>query len=399
MKPKEFDDLVRRKFEEGGFEYEARNWDRLAENLEGRNEKRRIFFWWMPVISMAASVAFAVGVPIALKEGSGLQKASNVAMSSSTAAPAASIETAVAAQTSTTSTYLSVKANRAVTGIAKNATTIQAPTAVKALKADKETQQTTQLIAANDGNGNAKISATETFNADSVLAKKKKIIAAHGYYTFKDDKKAASPKMAIILSGGLNYGTQTSGYMIGASARRMINDKVYVEGDVAFIGSSNTQNILYAEKGTSTAVGFNPAMVARGLTSKNSTEDASKPTDGGGSPEVIKSGIRQYSLYYAQVTPTIGYKIMKRVSLGVGPDFQQILVDNRPAPSTVDRGTLKENPMFDIGFMGKTEVAVSSNIKAAVYYREGINNIITPTNKFINRNYVQFQIKCTIFNK
>jgi hypothetical protein len=397
MKPKEFDDLVRRKFEEGGFEYNARSWDSLAENLEGRNEKRRIFFWWMPVISMAASVAFAVGVPIALKEGSGLQKANDNAVSSVMPAPAARNEAVLTASVSTQNTGKSIVPKDEVLPVATGNTQDDELTDANT---EKETHTRASVKVAATRQQFAATVADEPLNADSVLAKKKKIIEAHGYYTFKqDDKKIAAPKMAIILSGGLNYGNQTSGYIIGATARRMINDKVYVEGDVAFIGSSNTQNILYAEKGTSTAVNINPSMLARGITSKNSTDDASKPTSTGGAPEVIKSGIRQYSLYYAQVTPTIGYKIMKRVSLGVGPDFQQILVDNRPAPSTVDRGTLKENPMFDIGFMGKTEVAVSNNIKAAVYYREGINNIITPTNKFIDRNYVQFQIKCTIFNK
>ena len=34
-----------------------------------------------------------------------------------------------------------------------------------------------------------------------------------------------------------------------------------------------------------------------------------------------------------------------------------------------------------------------------VLYRKGINNILTPMGKYIDRDYVQFQVRCTIFNK
>ena len=140
----------------------------------------------------------------------------------------------------------------------------------------------------------------------------------------------------------------------------------------------------YAAKGTATA-GKNTDLSGKGTT-----------TDPVG---VLKTATQSYSLYYAQVTPSIGYKLAKRVSVGVGPDFQQMLVDNRPEINTAERGNIKVAPVFDMGFMGKTEVAVTKNIKAAVYYREGINNVITPTNKYIDRNYLQFQIKCAILNR
>ncbi len=68
MKPREFDGLVKRKFEEGAFEYKAQNWDRLAEELDGREKKRGLLVWWMPLIGVAASVALAMGVPVVKKE-------------------------------------------------------------------------------------------------------------------------------------------------------------------------------------------------------------------------------------------------------------------------------------------------------------------------------------------
>ena len=174
----------------------------------------------------------------------------------------------------------------------------------------------------------------------------------------------------------------------------MVNDKLFVEGDVAFIGTTNTQQTEYM---SATQASNHLISTARMVNSKNTNVEA-KPTVAV-NQGVIKTESESYNLYYAQITPSLGYKLMKRMSVGLGPDFQQMLVDNRPAPSDVDRGTLKEVPTFDVGFMGKTEYAVTRNIKAAVYYREGINNIITPTGKYIDRNYVQFQVKCAIFNK
>ena len=63
MKPKEFDELVRRKFDQNDFEYNPANWDRLAEQLDGSAKKRSIAMWlWLPLTGMAASVAFAIGI-------------------------------------------------------------------------------------------------------------------------------------------------------------------------------------------------------------------------------------------------------------------------------------------------------------------------------------------------
>jgi hypothetical protein len=76
-----------------------------------------------------------------------------------------------------------------------------------------------------------------------------------------------------------------------------------------------------------------------------------------------------------------------------------MLVDNRPATSEVDRGNLQVAPSFDVGFVGKTEYALTQRVKAAVSYRKGINGVINPSDKFIDRDYVQFQMRCTIFNR
>src|SRR6185312_9451687 len=74
MKPKEFDELVRQKFDQNDFEYNPRNWDKLAEELDGRAKKRNvIMWWWMPLAGVAASVALAMAIPAFMKhDGQGM---------------------------------------------------------------------------------------------------------------------------------------------------------------------------------------------------------------------------------------------------------------------------------------------------------------------------------------
>jgi hypothetical protein len=106
-----------------------------------------------------------------------------------------------------------------------------------------------------------------------------------------------------------------------------------------------------------------------------------------------------YNLNYAQMSPSVGIKIIKRISIGAGPDFQQMIGGNRPAASPLDHGNIQEAPSFDVGMTAKTEYTVTKKIRAGVYYRKGINDLISPSDRYINRDYLQFQLKWVIFNK
>jgi hypothetical protein len=442
MKPREFDGLVRRKFDEGGFEYKAQSWDMLAEQLDGNEKRRSIAIWLMPLIGIAASVVLAMGVPAVLNQGGGINQRSEaryaqiintqpatdnymapeIAMSQ-TPAPTPVVTVAKHVGNKQASKQIVLMASKKESLLANNAgfEDAEKPTAVMGNTFKNK-------VALNVFNN-----AIGTFAAKDGIKKVKKITRNIGFYTFKEPvTNNAMPKVAISVLGGVNYGVQANGFIVGATVRRMINDKVYVEGDIAFLGTSNTSKfseIEYTETttpganftgnsksapigigagspisysgpyGSSATMAHAPNTAARGAVTERSTSDVPTPP-----ATVTQSHVKvvdkNYNLYYAQVTPTIGYKLVKRMSVGIGPDFQQMLVDNRPVTSPdATTGNIQEVPMFDIGFMGKTEYAVSKNIKAAIYYREGINNIITPMNRYVDRNYVQFQIKCAILNR
>jgi hypothetical protein len=254
------------------------------------------------------------------------------------------------------------------------------------------------------GTFNSSVNTTTKSNTSTPQRKKIELVDA-GYKTFLPDEvnPQRPSRFSVILSGGVNKGNHNNGFMAGATVRRMINEKVFVEGEVAFTGSSNTQSTSYFEQtspGMPVAMGKINPLTASTTAAKTLSDDMPDATPVPIGPTgVIKQKDVSYNLYYAAVNPSIGYKIINRLSVSAGPDFQKALADNRPAPSTVDRGTIQVAPLFDVGMVGKTECAITKQVKAGIAYRKGINNVLTPMGKYIDRDYVQFQIKWAILNK
>ncbi len=403
MKPREFDELVRQKFDQGDFEYNPRNWEMLEEKMDGRAKKRSLLVWWaMPLAGMAASVALAIGITSFWKNAEQTDAVAGVSVKNAKVIaytePKEQPKELAVLQVAQPEQYRASSKNQSKpAGKSKgDLFVIKYENAVPKVKPAPR-----QTIAFNFNSTKSDNTITPVQHTES----KKKVIEQQGYATFKDEGMAvvkAAPKFSVIVSGGLSQGNQNRGYAAGATIRRMVNSKVYVEGDVNFAQSNNTQSTKYLVTETSSSVSGITAVAntarqttAGKYTSPTATIDETAPA----TREVIRTKDVSYGVYYAQVTPSVGYQVMKRMSLAAGPDFQKMLVDNRPAPSTVDRGTLQEAPSFDVGLVGKTEYALTRTIRAGVYYRKGINNVITPTGKYIDRDYLQFQVKCTVFNK
>src|SRR5262249_20215497 len=155
-----------------------------------------------------------------------------------------------------------------------------------------------------------------------------------------------------------------------------------------------------AGNGHSTAAGTTSAASIAGTPALTSTthKSAAKTTrvTGDATTPVSHLELREqqvssnFNLSYAEVAPAIGVQVARKVSVAAGADFQQALADNRPV---VAAGQSFENvsvmPLFDIGLVGKTEYSVTKRVKAQVSYRKGINNILTPMDKFTDRDYLQ----------
>ncbi len=399
MKPREFDELVRQKFDQNEFAYNPGNWDRLVEQMDGRAKKRSMLMWlWMPAAGMAASVALALGVTslwkIDLPAGNGKAGYANVGKWAAPAQPAPIAMIPYYPHTTETAVPKQIRKARAVARPA-------AHTAV----ASSIGLKLNNIVPAAQSPASTTLPVVGSSVAKAVVPRKKETPDREPLRTFRHEVHTVRKplNLSVIVMGGVCQGNRNSGYMAGATIRKMINDKVYVESDVAFATSDNTQQTMYMDYsgGSTYAGGASGATAARpGSASKTSSvTNTDKVPTTSGPVGVAKMKDVNYNLYYAQITPSIGYKIMKRMSVGVGPDFQKMLVDNRPATSEVDRGNLQVAPTFDVGFVGKTEVALTQRVRAGVSYRKGINGVINLSDEFIDRDYVQFQMRCTIFNR
>jgi hypothetical protein len=187
----------------------------------------------------------------------------------------------------------------------------------------------------------------------------------------------------LSVAGGVNYGAYSQGFLLGAAFNKNLNDKFYVEGDIAFAQSSNTRTITTysASPPPYTGTGF-ITQVPTGVTKDNSS-----------------------NYNYLQFNPLLGYKLFKKLSLGVGPDLQRLLQSNTQstAANVFSTGMASETgkiiPDMDYGLMGKTEYSFTSRLLAALQYRQGLTNFINNSSRYLDRNYVQIQVKYRLFNK
>ena len=401
MKPREFDDLVRQKFDEGSFEYNPGNWHRLDAQLEAKTKKKSMVIWWMPLMAIAAAVTVSMGFATYMQQAEPILTPSNTGTVASNQSKHTNIHTA--------DIHPGVGEQSAAEEPNSNAPEIESnnktPLAeAREAVANYEPRLDGSYLMSNSvgtkTKQNPRAQAQEKLlqlsqNAENKTAKlpverdNRKV-----YRTFADEPQERSLRSQISLAGGLNMGNRNSGFTVGATGRKMVSDRLFVEGDIAITGSNNTQKTAYIND-----AGIYGSAKMSSAGTRTTSGDATLTTQAGSASSTVVVADRAFNMYYAQVTPTIGYQIAKRIALGVGPDFQQALSDTRPAPSTLDRNNVQVAPMFDIGMVGKAEVLLNDRLRAALVYREGINNIVTPMDKYVERSYMQVQIKYTVFNR
>ena len=387
MKPREFDDLIRQKFDQNDFEYNPQNWARLEEQLEGRTKKRSmIMWWWMPLAGVAASVALAIGISTMWRQAeTGNAGVADFAWNypvhhATVNDPKGAMQYVTNIVPQHVKKHANKTNNHPVKAQIKEADfgiNLQNALAFNSSKADKKTE-----VFAEEVPGVKK------------KEQKKDLAAKAGYTTFKKDAESnEAPKLSILLSGGFNSGNQNSGYVGGVSIRRMISNKVFIESDVAFVSSNNTPTINGLHTYTTQGTSYTAAKTTK------TTVDKTPPPVYHADPIEIPEN---YNISYAQVSPSIGVQVMKKLSIAAGPDFQQALTNNRPSTTPIanlSSENVAVSPLFDFGFMAKTEYSLSRKLKAQFSYRKGMNNALTPGDRFIDRNYMQLQVRCAIFNK
>lgn len=431
----DFDRGLVEKFETQDFEYNPANWDRLTKKLPASQRSRTVRrYIWLPLSGIAAAIALLLAVP-AIRNNNG-----------NTAGDIAAVKTAAAANTPTPDTknvtpvtdpapIANTKVNntQSSVGIAGNKQTIRLtqpasmiiPDVVKANPApvqtpvqkvpDPEQPQAPQNIqpVANSVTPSMPPVAHQTpekpapevivpetpairSNPEQPVATnlqepvkmtnandQKLLVDPHFGKTIdpddvglrNNDRKAAS----LSVAGGYNRGNTDIGYMIGFNTRKPLGSKLYLEGDIAFAANRNSQKTV--------------SMGSDWYETRTPAEKQALLNE-------LKAAGDEYdyvqNLYYLQVTPVLGYQAMKNLSFGAGADVQRLFGSADKTNVVAGDAEIKSVPSFDYGLVGKTEYRLFKNLKAGVQYRYGLTDALAPEKNYINRSYLQVQLKLGI---
>lgn len=383
MSTNEFDGLIKDKFDDGAFEYKPPQWEKLSRQLDATTPPaRRRYSLLLPLSGIAASVALLAGFFLWYN---------NVQQHASSPAP-------VAVSQPVGKSVHSVNPLPIARGTDQNAATILPTASRKNIIATTKKQATPHAVNfTSDNNNDTPViadnttvvpNATVTDTGSNATNKRSTQVAAQQHATktpmipqFSEDAFVNSKAFAqnsFGLTGGVNYGSFNTGYTAGVNGRRKLGNKLYIEGDLAFVSS-------------------NPSQVA---TTNKTAADAFVNAGSGGmnafEPVTARNNSQaQNNLYYLQIAPSIGYALSKKFSVSVGGDIQRLLQSNESTALQITDEDIKEVPQTDIGMQGKAEYSVTRKLKAGVTYREGINSLIDP--KYLDRRYLQVQLKFVIF--
>ena len=368
MSAKEFDESLKSKLAEADFAFNPDDYAAMAQKLviaRRSNPSRRIL---LLLLSTAACIAFALAIPGIIRITENTANTVTIATTEKETIPSSVLENKATPKKENSSTNnladitpkhsAKLKATRNL----QNSLSAQNPTAnINSIVAAPGANKTTQAAIADGPGKNKNLAkdipmAQNTFHLDVPLPTERE----NNY----------NRKLNISLGGGVNYGSSSQGYAIAASARKNISNKLYVEGDLAYLNTTAHYTSTTSVGQPSTFAGFKPVTV-NNLSTFN----------------------------YLQLSPTMGYHLHKKLAVAVGPDFQRLLQSNATTATASTSDGDKIAPDMDFGFIGKTEYAVYQRLKAGFLYREGMNNFLTNTNKYLERNYFQVQLKYSLSNK
>lgn len=375
MKANEFDTLIKEKFEQNSFEYNPVQWMKLADKLETAEPVRKKNRWLLPTaIGIAASFTLFAAV-ITLKPAHRSQLAQNhqPATSSVIAAPAPTTK-----KGSDHSIGNNIAATTATVKHRRNNVAAKTPETVATIT-NKPTYPAADVVT----NSNSEKASTDiAFNTGTKNnnSKKQNVFSSLNESIIADASSDRNRKTIVSLAGGYNYGSIGSGYSVGATARHNISERLYVEADIAYVRNNSSSSQTKVE----TTYAYNTKTADPNTGIHPLADQITKETK-------LSTTTKSYNLNYLQVTPLMGYKLHKKVSVGVGPDIQRLIADNKPELSDVT--PYSEIPGIDVGVMGRTELSLTDKVKASISYREALNNVLNGGTRFIDRSYLQFQLK------
>ncbi len=404
MPATEFDDLLRDKYEQGRFEYKPAAWDRLSAQLPQKKKsllRRRIF--WLPLAAAAALAGF-ITVPLLRNDHKGnithVQQSANREVNPAQKLPAVDPIVATAPIVAALPpTVIPLAKKAAISTSSSYHPTIAAPIAKKLLSPtlvdpaqeiapppvqpeNVAPQNKVAIIAPGatlpqiiKNGGNATVATAPRLPGSRIFVDG--VMLKNESPVFEDANGKKFRSTLLSVAGGYKYGTANMGYMVGINGRRSLGEKVFVEGDLAFANSRNAQVTTETSN-----TNFDQVKTVAG---KN-TVGARALSRG----EVIGN------MYYLQVTPTVGYQVFRTMAVGAGADVQRMFRNEENTLYIMDGSEVKAIPQMDYGVVGKAEYSLTKTFKAGLQYRQGMNGVVAPDKNYLNRSYIQVQLKLGI---
>lgn len=418
MSTNEFDKLIVDKFDQHEFAFKPAQWEKLSKELgEPTNEKKTIPLTggWMKTAAMAACIVAIVSVFAWLYTGNKPEE-NNIAVNRTEQTTPATIthhQTIAKPQE-----HIQSSAPVAPTQVVNSPIAGTQKTFINTVQRNNHPQQP---VINNTANNNVAISNISIGNnpiANNTTehpTTDKKIETPETAISFQPNKgytsncnnnnidlsryvgdepmpqRAKQSNTSFGLTGGMNYGSLSTGYVAGVTARKKVAGKVFVEGDLAFVSNK-------ADQASMSETAFN--VSTNGDVNNLGTSGFTT-----GSASSVKSATVEATssnFNYLQFTPSVGYQVVPKISLSVGADFQRLLgYDDGMKTIVYENAQTKLAPSLDVGVTGRTEIAVSRKIKAGLLYREGVNNMVrgSASKQYLERRYLQVQLKFTVFDK
>lgn len=361
MSADEFDRLIENKASQASYEYDANDWNDFSDQLAAARKKKRVVLFAYTASGIAASVAiFIIAIaPMLSKKGvTTAQYASKPQIHSVPLPPPTSNDI--------TNNSINIQSSGKQTAVAYHAS----PVKKQAHQVMDTAIHNTSDIAYNNSITNAPIQPVEKKTDTPAPEQRKKqndygTLMPLAYY--EKEKRPDSKGVNISVAGGVNYGTINTGYALGAAAEKKINNKLGIEVTVAYVGNNASA----------------PGQAGLGVFTPGGSMN--------GVPPPKAATVVDLPLNYLQCAPMADYKLSNKFTLAAGADLQRLLQDH--SVTVLYNDDIKTAPLIDVGILLRTEYKISNHLKAGLSYRVGANNVFSSGNDYLDRNYMQVQLK------
>lgn len=402
MNDKDFDNLIREKFEKSSLKKSVDGWEQLSKRLPSKLHQQKWLTPFRLVAALLLLIGLSAGVLLFTKNDYPLSETIGIA-------PRLGSSVAVATQTpprinaavtnKPQNREINLKQSSRATSLTvikplrpllngKSFGSFKDPVAVvqyPAQLSDQTTNDRTYFLKNN--------SSAVTVPSDKLVFDKgplKKTLSEeptrNPFLSFVKPGESAntatstiaanSQNTSIDINGGMNYGRLNTGYSVGVSASHSFKNRLFIEGAVAFLYNNQAPDISNYP-GPATTPSRPSSFVSNSATSP--------------SLQTIPS------FYYLQINPSIGYKVNKVLSVSVGGDLQERIADMSQNGTAVvsPRFDPKIIPQLDLGYTGKATFSINPKIETAILFRNGLNNLLQSQSiyPYFNRQYFELQLK------